>query len=1049
MPDTLPADLRYWQTPELTQINRLPMRATLVPYPTVTDAKRNDRDASPWLLPLDGDWKFKLYDRPQDVPDDALQPKHADGRWDTLPVPSNWTMHGHSAPHYTNVPMPFDNDPPRVPDANPTGVYRRVFDLPEDWDGRRVVLHVGGAESVLCVYVNGSFVGLGKDTRLPSEFNVTDALKPGRNHISATVIRWSDASYVEDQDQWWMGGIYREVYLYSQGHAYIEDVTARASLGEDFKRGELAVDVKLNFTREPENPYAVTAELYDPSGNKALRKPLTGTIDNQYRNHENIARLTGYAGWVKPWSAEQPNLYTLVVSLSEADAKGEPTGKPIECTSCRVGFRNVQVRGRELLINGQPVMIRGVNRHEHDDVTGKALSTESMIRDIVTMKRHNFNAVRNAHYPNDRRWYELCDAYGLYVIDEADIEAHANYSTLCRDPRWARAFLERGTNMVRRTRNHPCVILWSLGNESGYGENHDALADAIRALDPTRPLHYEGAVRGGWRQGGNPIEPGGKRATDIVCPMYPQIEHVIEWAKKNKDDRPYIPCEYSHAMGNSNGCLKEYWDAFEQYHGLQGGFIWEWVDHGIKQKTRNGVEYWAYGGDFGEAIHDAEFVCDGLVWPDRTPHPGLAECHKLQQPVGFELTHARQRRVAITNKNHFQDLGDLTFDWTLLIDGQPRRKGKLMVGKLAPQKRKTLTVNYRAADIPQGAEAHLTITARTKAKQPWCDKGHVVAWEQFELPRRKGDGRKGRSKAITGGELSVTHRDGEATVTCSANGLRIAVDTEAGRITGIRQGRRTIVKDGPVLSIWRGPTSNDGVKGKAEQWTADWKPLGRWANAGLQTLRLARAEASVDRRTGGSAVINLKQRWAVKDADLGITHLHRYTVTPDGVIHAHNAFEVDKGLPDLPRLGVMMTLPRGFEDLTWFGRGPVESYPDRKAGTPIGIYRQTVTQQYVPYIVPQEHGHHTDTRWLELRGPRDAALRVVGRTPLGFNASHFTPQDLTDAYHTDDLKPRDQTILCLDAAHRGLGTASCGPDTLDTYKIMPGTHRYAYQLIVP
>ncbi len=1048
MPDTLPADLRFWETPELTQINRRPMRATLAPYPTVAAAKRNTRDDSPWLRSLNGDWKFKLFDRPQDVPDDATTPGFADGKWGTLPVPSNWTMHGHSKPHYTNVAMPFENTPPRVPDHNPTGVYRRTFDLPKAWDGRRVVLHVGGAESVLCVYVNGTFIGLGKDTRLPSEFDITAALKPGKNHLAATVIRWSDASYIEDQDQWWMGGIYREVYLYTQDHAYIEDLTARASLSEDQKRGELAVDVKLNFTQEPEKTYAVTAELFDAAGKKALRKPLRGTLDNDYRNHENTVRLAAGVGRVEPWSAEQPNLYTLVVSLSEADDQGEPTGKPIECTSCRVGFRNVAVRGRELLINGQPVMIRGVNRHEHDDTTGKALSTESMIRDIVTMKQHNFNAVRNSHYPNDRRWYELCDEYGLYVIDEANLEAHANYSTICRDPRWARAFLERGTNMVRRTKNHPCVILWSLGNESGYGENHDALADALRALDPTRPLHYEGAVNTGWRQGRVGIAPGGKRATDIICPMYPPIAKVIEWAKKNKDDRPYIMCEYSHAMGNSNGCLKEYHDAFEQYHGLQGGFIWEWVDHGIKQKTKDGVEYWAYGGDFGETIHDAEFVCDGLVSPDRTPHPGLAECHKLQQPVGFTLANAKQRKVAVANKDFFQDLGWLMFSWELMIDWKPKVKGALPVGKLAPQKSKTLQLNYRAADIPAGTEAHLTITARARRKQPWCDKGHLVAWEQFELPRKKVDRRKGRNKSIFGGELAVTHAEGEAAVTCTANDLRITIDAHAGQIASIRQGRRTIVESGPALNIWRGPTSNDGVKGKDEQWTAQWKPLGRWCTAGLDELRLVEGEARVERRTGGAAVINLKQRWAVKGGASGITHLHRYTVTPDGVIHAHNAFEVDKDLPDLPRVGLIMTLPKGFEGLAWFGRGPIESYPDRKAGTPIGIHEQTVTQQYVPYIVPQEHGHHTDTRWLELQGPRDATLRIVGLKPFGFNASHFTPQDLTDAYHTYDLVPRDETILCLDAAHRGLGTASCGPDTLDAYKVMPGIHRFDYQLIV-
>lgn len=1048
MPDALPADARYWELPELTQINRLPARATLIPYPTPAAARRNDRGKSPWVMSLDGDWKFKLFDKPADVPSSATADRCVDGKWPTLPVPSNWTMHGYSTPWYTNIAMPFENDPPRVAEDNPTGVYRRTFELPSDWDGRRVILHVGAAESVVCVYVNGTFIGMGKDSRLPGEFDITAALRPGTNQLAATVIRWSDASYIEDQDQWWMGGIFREVFLYTQDHASIQDVFARARLNDDNRSGRLEVDVTLRFSAAPDRACHVRGELFDARGKPVRTANADGVIDAEYAVHRNIATLSATLARVLPWSAEQPNLYTLVVSLHEDDGKGKPRAKAIECTSCRVGFRRVEVRDRQLLINGKAVMMRGVNRHEHDDARGKALTTEGMVRDIVTMKRHNFNAVRNSHYPNDRRWYELCDEYGLYVIDEADVEAHANYQTLCRDPRWARAFLERGTNMVRRTKNHPCVILWSLGNESGYGENHDALADAIRALDPTRPLHYEGAVRSDWRQGGNALEPGGKRATDIICPMYPQIADVIDRAKRSKDDRPYVTCEYSHAMGNSNGCLKEYWDAFEQHPGLQGGFIWEWVDHGIKQKTQSGETYWAYGGDFGEPIHDAEFVCDGLVWPDRTPHPAMAECHKLQQPVGFELTSAKQRKVAVTNKDCFQDLGWLSFDWRLEIDGKLKGKGALQVGAVKPGGRKALTVPYRAADIPAGSEACLMVTARATRKLPWCPKGHVVAWEQFELPRRKRDGRKGKRGGKPAGQVEVAHDDGEAVVTCSMNNLRITVDTERAQITTVKRGRTTMLLAGPVLNIWRGPTSNDGVKGKPDHWRAPRKPLGRWCNAGLDQLTLAQGEAQVDRRTGGAVVINLKQRWVCKGSDHGITHIHRYTVTTDGVIHAHNTFDVDAALPDLPRLGVIMTLPKGFDDLTWFGRGPIESYPDRKAGTPVGLYHQSVAEQYVPYIVPQEHGHHTDTRWLELSRGKGQAVRIVGVKPLGFNASHFTPDDLTQAYHTHELTPRDEVTLCLDAAHRGLGTASCGPDTLKPYQITPGTYRYDYQVIV-
>ncbi|MEM1208951.1 MAG: glycoside hydrolase family 2 TIM barrel-domain containing protein, partial [Planctomycetota bacterium] len=568
---------RLWQTPELTQMGRLPGRSSLIPYASAASASRQVRARSPWFLSLDGEWRFKLFDRPEAVPAKAVTPALSDRGWDKLPVPSNWTQHGHSHPIYTNVVMPFENDPPRVPADNPTGVYRRWFDLPESWHGRRIVLNVGGAESVLCLWVNGQWAGMSKDSRLPSEFNITDLLQAGRNHVTATVIRWSDASYIEDQDQWWLGGIYREVFLYSQDHAYVEDVHARPRLNKDWESGRIEVDVKLNFTSEPPQAVHVVAKLLTPEGEPArsLGKPVA--IDREYHRHRNTASFSADLRNVAPWSAEAPNLYTLLVSLHPDDGKGKPAKRAIEHTACRVGFRNVEIRDRKLLINGQAVMIRGVNRHEHDPETAKALSTESMVRDIQLMKRHNFNAVRNAHYPNDRRWYELCDEYGLYVMDEANVEAHDNYATICRDPRWRQAFLDRAVNMVTRTKNHPSVIAWSLGNESGYGENHDAMADWIRRYDPSRPLHYEGAVRARWIQRLN-VEIGGDRhANDFFGPMYPRVQQLIDWANRNNDPRPCIPCEYSHAMGNSNGTLREYWEAFEKYDGLQGGFIWEWI----------------------------------------------------------------------------------------------------------------------------------------------------------------------------------------------------------------------------------------------------------------------------------------------------------------------------------------------------------------------------------------------------------------------------------------------------------------------------------------
>ena len=1044
---------RFWEMPELTHLNRLPGRSPLVPYPTAASARRGDAARSRWVLPLDGDWKFSFYDRPESVPTRAVDPKSSDRRWDTIPVPSNWTQHGHGKPIYTNIQMPFDNDPPHVPDENPTGLYRRTFELPEGWDGRRSVLHVGGAESVLAVWINGRFVGMSKDSRLPSEFDVSPFVTTGNNLLAIAVIQWSDASYIEDQDQWWLGGLFRSVHLYAQDTAYFEDIFAKPQLHEDNTSGRLEVDVKLNFTAEPEETYHVVGELLDSSGKRVRKLDASHPIDREYGRHRNRTSLHADITSVEPWSAEAPQLYTLLLGLHEDDGRGQPRSKAIEYVSCRVGFRRLEVRDRQLLINGQPVMIRGVNRHEHDDTRGKALTREGMVRDIELMKQHNFNAVRNAHYPSDPRWYELCDEYGLYVIDEANIEAHDNYQTLCRDPRYRPAFLDRVQNMVKRTKNHASVCLWSLGNESGFGENHEAAAAWARQFDPSRPLHYEGAVRFGWVQGGNADEPHGRQATDIYAPMYMDIAGIIAWSKRHNDPRPLILCEYQHAMGNSNGNLQEYWDAFEKYDGLQGGFIWEWVDHGLKQQTQDGQDYWAYGGDFGETIHDAEFVCDGLVAPDRTPHPAMADCHKVQQPIGFAAIDLHRGRLEVHNKQYFTGLDWLQFTWTIETEGTVKARGQLDPGDVPPQGRADVTVELDPENLPPG-EAILTIRATTRQRMPWCAKGHVVAWEQFVLPAANAS----KNDEITprqtqqSGPVDVRESASRLLLICKSNDLRLSISRKRGVISGLKIGDSPVVLDGPRLNLWRGPTSNDGVKGKPEQWSAEWKPLGRWCNAKLDKARLSDAvEPTISKRRDGRVSVSLDHRWTFtgRDDDAAVLHRHRYTLSPTGVLRVEHTFDVDAALPDLPRLGVIFTLPEPFEQLAWYGRGPGESYPDRKTGSPIGVYRSTVTDQYVDYILPQEHGLKTDVCWCELSANSGDAptLRIVPDRPMSFSASHYTPQDLTRAFHTYDLEPRPEVTVCLDAFHRGLGTASCGPDTLDTYRLKPGRYKFAYDMV--
>jgi beta-galactosidase len=924
-----PGGRRSWETPELTSLNRLPPSATL--------ARPADR-----IRVLDGDWEFRLVGRPELA-------ARAVRRWHTVRVPGLWTMQGFGTPHYTNVVMPFPDQPPRVPEQNPTGIYRRRFALPRGWRGRRVVLHFGAAEGVLYVLLNGEPVGLAKDSRTPAEFDVTELVRrSGANELVAAVVQWSDASFVEDQDHWWHGGISRSICMYAPGS--IADVFARAN-----PDGYL----------ELEAPGGAEARVVDRHGRVVLAERLQD------------GRLQATVRRPRPWSAEDPALYTLVVE-SENDS-----------VSCRIGFRRVEVREGRLLVNGKAVLINGVNRHDHDDVHGRALPRSAMEADARLMKQFNFNAVRTSHYPNDPYWLDLCDRYGLYVVDEANIESHAYYDEICRDPRYANAFLERVRNMVERDKNHASVIFWSLGNESGYGPNHDAAAGWIRGRDPSRPLHYEGAIRRDWS--------AGRRATDVVCPMYPEVDAIEDWAKQSDDPRPLILSEYSHAMGNSNGGLADYFAAFERYGALQGGFVWEWIDHGIRRTDERGREYWAYGGDFGDAPNDANFCADGLVWPDRTPHPALNELKYLGRPVRVERV--GKSRFRIETPNDFVELRRYLGAWELTIDGEVVRGGKL------PRLRDGLEVEL---DLEAAGAGERFITFRFLLRDPteWAPAGHEVAWQQLALPSRS---RRRRG---------------------SPGGGRIPIDPATGRL------ELGVLLDGPRLQLWRAPTDNDGLRLLPELRSG---VLHRWLELGLDRL-----EHRLEAVRGAEVVTRATGRGRWDDA----VHRQRFRLLRSGDVLVENDVLLGPELRDLPRVGVVLVLRPGLEQLEWFGRGPWESYPDRLESTIVGRFRSTVSGQYVRYILPQEHGHRSDVRWLSLTDEAGVGLEVEGRTTIGFSASHFTAGDLYGARHTCDLEPRAEVVLSLDHAQRGLGTASCGPDTSPRHRLLARRYRFDYVLRV-
>jgi beta-galactosidase len=1037
---------RTWVHPETVQLGRLPMRATLTPYPDAESALV--RGASPYMLPLNGDWRFSLVGRPEAIPADFADPSFYDAAWATLPVPSNWTMHGYDRPHYTNVQMPFDCAPPNVPDENPTGLYRTSFALPEGWGGRRVVLHVGAAESVLYVWLNGAPVGMGKDSRLPQEFDLTPYLTAGENRLACVVVKWSDASFVEDQDQWWMGGIFRDVFLYSTGQTFIADVFAEASPDVAFVDGRLSVTTKLGFSGRPENGWSVETQLYDAAGAPVLAQPLVDAVradnrvHNPYRGPLGQIRQSAEVAAPKLWSSEAPNLYTLVVSLIS------PEGQEVEATSVRIGFRRIDLGDRELLINGKPVMIAGMNRHEHHPVRGKAITREDMLADVRLMKQFNVNAVRASHYPNAEAWYDLCDEYGLYVIDEANLEAHAFLHNLCRDPRYAAQFVERGLRMVERDKNHACVIAWSLGNESGYGPNHDAMAGVIRGIDPSRPLHYEGATWA-WDETYTPIPRGlltdpasrtGKRASDMICPMYPPIDALVRWAEADDpvDRRPMILCEYSHAMGNSNGSLGDYWDAFEAHHGLQGGFIWEWCDHGITRHTEDGRAYFAYGGDFGDTPNDLNFCCDGIVDADREPHPGLWEFKTLVQPVAARWRDPEAGQLEIRNKRDFTSLADLTGAWTLEIDGEAVAEGRLPPLAIAPGETEQVTLILPRPTLQAGREAYLTLRFALAEAAAYAPAGHEVALVQLPVtlppvaaPSRAPMRNSSPVLSQAGGRFSVV---GDA--------FDLVFSAEAGLERMSWRGR-PIIAAGPRLQVWRGATDNDGIKGMPKR---RGDALGQWLAAGLDKLVVgpARIEAS---ETNEGVSVRLDQVAACAASPTAVTFRHTYLIRPDGRITVDCAFSVDPALDDLPRLGVTLTLLEDFEALEWFGRGPRESYSDRKRAAWIGRFTGTVAEQYVAYAMPQEHGNKTDLRWIELKSPQ-AAIRFTPATACEGSASYFAPDDLFAATHTTDLRPRQEVLVNLDVAQRGLGTASCGPGTLERYRIGAGDHNLTFEIEV-
>ncbi|MDH5405692.1 MAG: DUF4981 domain-containing protein [Candidatus Aminicenantes bacterium] len=1013
-------EVNDWENPAMIGQNKEPAHCTYIPYEDIKNALNNDPAQSPFYQSLNGIWKFNWVRKPADRPVNFYQDDYDVSQWDDIIVPSNWQLQGYGIPVYTNSDYPFEPNPPYIPhEYNPVGSYRRNFTIPDSWYERQVFLHFGAVKSAMYVWVNGENVGYSQGCKTPAEFNITKYLRRGENSLAVEVYRWSDGSYLEDQDFWKISGIERDVFLFSAPNVMFRDFFALADLDDTYTNGMLKVTVMVkNYLPHVVAQYHVAIDLLNADNKLVLEAPMVeevkiGKLEETAIHFQQLVKEPA------KWTAETPNLYSLVLTLTD------DSGKTIEVVSCKIGFRKVELKGGQLLVNGFPITIKGVNRHEHDPVTGHVVSEESMRKDIQLMKQFNINAVRTSHYPNDPRWYDLCDKYGLYVVDEANIESHGmGYKpdkTLGNNPEWKAAHLDRTIRMVERDKNHPSIIIWSLGNEAGDGVNFEATYNWIHKRDPSRPVQYERAELG--------------PHTDIYCPMYARIEHLKDYASKQQT-RPLIMCEYAHAMGNSVGNLQDYWDVIDNYKQLQGGFIWDWVDQGLLKKTEGGEEFWAYGGDFGPegTPSDGNFCINGLVFPDRKPHPSLWEVKKVYQYIKVKPVDLKTGKIEISNKYDFNNLREFDAHWTIMGDDEKIAEGRLPTLDIAPHSAKVIELPVTAIQLLPGIEYFLKVSFTMKDKTPLLARGHEVAWEQFKLPFYQPAAKVDLTKLP---KLTLSHTEKLAQI--KGQNFTVSIDKKTGEITSFIYEGTEFIKTGPEPNFWRAPTDNDFGNGMPRRCRI-------WRDAGAKRKV---DKVSITQITPQEVQVDIVSTLPAGDSKYYTT----YTIFGSGDVVINNRFVPGSGaLPEIPRVGMKMTLPGAFERISWYGRGPHESYWDRKTGAAVGVYHGSVMEQYHPYVRPQENGNKTDVRWVALINNQGMGLLAVGMPLLSISAHHFLIEDFDPGLekrqrHTYHVKRRDLVTLNLDYKQMGVGgDDSWGARPHEEYTLPVQEYSYSFRL---
>lgn len=1036
---------RDWENPAVLQINREDPTASLISFTDEKSALEAVRTNSANYKTLDGLWKFSWVRTPEERPYWFFKDDYDTRDWKEIQVPSNWQLKGYDVPVYVNIVYPFwayedifnpkgsyKKIPPAIPhDWNPVGSYKRSFTVPSGWKGKEVFLHFGAVSSAFYVYVNENLVGYSQDSKMPSDFDITKYLKNEKNSIAVEVYRWCDGSYLEDQDFWRISGIQRSVYLHARPKTYIKDFFAKGDLENNYDDGVLKVEVSLKNISGNNKTMKVEASLYESDSKLFTESKEIEADGNTLINFEKTIKN------IKKWSAEKPNLYTLLLTLR--DEKGNVS----EIVSAKVGFRKVEIRNSRLLVNGVAIRLKGVNMHEHNELTGHVIDEQTILKDIRTMKSYNINAMRTCHYPQQELWYEMCDKFGLYLIDEADIESHGiGYDkdvTLADKPEWADAHHDRLQRMVERDKNHPAVIIWSMGNEAGDGHNFLDGYKWIKERDNTRPVQYERAEK----ETNAP-----ERHTDIWGDMYATIEQIEAYAKDPSKDRPMIMVEYAHAMGNSTGNLQDYWDVIEKYPKLQGGFIWDWVDQGFLKVNESGEKYWTYGGDYGEEgiPSDGNFCINGLVWPDRTPHPGLSEVKKVYQYVGFEPVDLGKGLIKITNKYDFTNLSEFNFEWEIAADGKVIQSGKIPVD-LKPKATSEYHLPVSTIDPVPGTEYFLNITVSRSDAWNYVPEDHVYATAQFKMPQ------EGKAVFAKDNNLAVLQtKTSGSSLEVNGENMKVIFDLASGKLRSFNYKGREVILKSPAPDFWRPPTDND------YGYNMD-KLLGVWKKAGE---RMKVTKANINQPELGKVIVTFNydifDEGGAKIAGYATT----YTVLSSADLLVKNQFsKISSGIPEIPRMGMQMQLPKEFSNLKWFGRGPQENYVDRKTSAEVGLYESTAPDQYTPYMRPQENGYKTDTRWLTLTDDDGNGVLISGNPLICFAALNNIHDDFEspgklstyrkDAKrantHTIDVKPRALVNLNVDLGQMGVGgDNSWGALIHPQYRLLENKYEYSFRM---